>query len=354
MRKTKIQAVIGMGVFMISRFAEPVWAEGALFAPAGSGLAIEKYIDRDADKKEAEHSSDSVYEGYAVPAVDHYLNIRDTPSSSAEVVGKLEDGSIAKVMKKEKEWTQIQSGDVKGYASSQYLKYGEEIEAYAKEQDYPEKAVVDTPVLKVREKPDTESRVLSTVSEDSSYRILWENEAWVKVKTDGQEGYLSRKYVKVRYDFSEAEPAAGQRSSDELPAEDEKGDTKTASASSLREQIAAYAVQYVGNPYVYGGSSLTQGADCSGFVMKVYEHFGYHLSHNSAAQSGEGKEIELASIQPGDLLFYKSGGRINHVTMYIGNGKVVHASNSAPYPKGGIKISSVHYRIPCKAVRIIK
>lgn len=350
MRKTKIQTIIGVGVLAIGCITKPVWAKGTLFAPAGSGLAIEKYINRTSDEKEAERPSDSVYEGYAVPAVDHYLKIRNAPSSSAEVVGKLEEGSIAKVIKKEKEWTQIQSGDVKGYASSQYLKYGKEIESYAKEQDYPEKAVVDTPVLKVREKPDTGSRVLSTVSEDSSYRILWENEDWVKVKTDDQVGYLSREYVKVRYDFSEAEPAAGQQDRGESSAED----AKTASASSLREQIAAYAVQYVGNPYVYGGSSLTQGADCSGFVMKVYEHFGYHLSHNSAAQSGEGKEIELGSIQPGDLLFYKNGGRINHVTMYIGNGKVVHASNSAPYPKGGIKISSVHYRTPCKAVRIIK
>ena len=354
MRKTKIQTIIGVGVLAIGCITKPVWAKATLFAPAGSGLAIEKYMNRTADEKEAERLSDSVYEGYAIPAVDHYLKIRNAPSSSAEVVGKLKEGSIAKVIKKEKEWTQIQSGEVKGYASSQYLKYGKDIESYAKEQDYPEKAVVDTPVLKVREKPDTRARVLSTVSEDSSYRILWENEDWVKVKTDGQEGYLSRKYIEVRYDFSEAEPAAGQRNRDELSAEDEKGNVKTASASSLREQIAAYAVQYVGNPYVYGGSSLTRGADCSGFVMKVYEHFGYHLSHNSAAQSGEGKEIELGSIQPGDLLFYKNGGRINHVTMYIGNGKVVHASNSAPYPKGGIKISSIHYRTPCKAVQIIK
>ncbi len=354
MRKTKIQTIIGVGVLAIGCITKPVWAKGTLFAPAGSGLAIEKYINRTSDAKEVERPSDSVYEGYAVPAVDHYLKIRNAPSSSAEVVGKLEEGSIAKVIKKEKEWTQIQSGTVKGYVSSQYLKYGEEIESYAKEQDYPKKAIVDTSVLKVREKPDTGSKVLSTVSEDSSYLVLWENEDWVKAKIDDQVGYLSREYVKVRYDFSEAEPAAGQRNSDELSTENEKGDAKTASASSLREQIAAYAVQYVGNPYVYGGSSLTRGADCSGFVMKVYEHFGYHLSHNSAAQSGEGKEIGLGSIQPGDLLFYKSGGRINHVTMYIGNGKVVHASNSAPYPKGGIKISSVHYRTPCKAVRIIK
>ena len=97
-----------------------------------------------------------------------------------------------------------------------------------------------------------------------------------------------------------------------------------------------------------------QGADCSGFVMRVYEHFGYHLRSQfcraGGRRSGSGGKFHTA----GDLLFYRSGGRISHVTMYIGNGKVVHASNSAPYPKGGIKISSVSYRTPCRAVRIIK
>lgn len=120
-----------------------------------------------------------------------------------------------------------------------------------------------------------------------------------------------------------------------------------APSSSLGEQIAAYAQQFVGNPYVYGGASLTGGADCSGFTMAVFAHFGIGLPHNAAAQSGCGTQVSLSDIQPGDLLFYDNGGGIGHVTIYIGNGQVCHASNE----RTGITISSISYRNPVCAVR---
>ena len=120
-------------------------------------------------------------------------------------------------------------------------------------------------------------------------------------------------------------------------------------ASSAGQAIADYATQFVGNPYVYGGSSLTGGADCSGFTMAVYSQFGVGLPHNAAAQSGCGTAVSLDSLQPGDLLFYEGGGGIGHVTMYIGNGQVVHASN----PSNGIMISSIDYRTPVAARRFV-
>lgn len=120
-----------------------------------------------------------------------------------------------------------------------------------------------------------------------------------------------------------------------------------APSSSLGAQIASYATQFVGNPYVYGGSSLTGGADCSGFTMAVFAHFGISLPHNAAAQSGCGTQVSLSDIQPGDLLFYDNGGGIGHVTIYIGNGQVCHASNE----RTGITISSISYRNPVCAVR---
>ena len=119
--------------------------------------------------------------------------------------------------------------------------------------------------------------------------------------------------------------------------------------SGLGSQIANYATQFVGNPYVYGGSSLTGGADCSGFTMAVYSNFGIGLPHNAAAQSGCGQQVSLSDLQPGDLLFYDNGGGIGHVAMYIGGGSVVHASN----PETGIKISSYNYRTPVSAVRLV-
>ena len=100
---------------------------------------------------------------------------------------------------------------------------------------------------------------------------------------------------------------------------------------------------------MYGGSSLTKGTDCSGFTMSVYAQFGYSLPHSAAAQSGRGRKVSLSALQPGDLIFYRSGGRIGHVAMYIGGGRVVHAST----PRDGIKISNYRYRQPACARRII-
>lgn len=135
------------------------------------------------------------------------------------------------------------------------------------------------------------------------------------------------------------------------------GDTKGA-------QIVNFAIQYIGNPYVYGGTSLTNGADCSGFVQTVFSHFGIKLLRVADDQMkgpttsyinnyGYKKAVvvDISSIQPGDLLFYGSGNYASHVAIYMGNGKIVHASNSQPYPAGGIKVSNYNYQTPIRAVR---
>jgi len=113
--------------------------------------------------------------------------------------------------------------------------------------------------------------------------------------------------------------------------------------------LANYACQFVGNPYVWGGTSLTNGADCSGFVMTLYAMWGYSLPHNAAAQSNYGTEVSLSDLQPGDLLFYSNGGGIGHVAIYIGGGMIVHAASS----RDGIKTSAYNYSTPVKAVRIL-
>ena len=144
-----------------------------------------------------------------------------------------------------------------------------------------------------------------------------------------------------------AETSAPETSAPETSAETSAPETEAQQTSSLGAQIAAYATQFVGNPYVYGGASLTGGADCSGFTMAVFSHFGISLPHNAAAQSGCGTQVSLSDIQPGDLLLYDNGGGIGHVTIYIGNGQVCHASNE----RTGITISSISYRNPVCAVR---
>ena len=119
--------------------------------------------------------------------------------------------------------------------------------------------------------------------------------------------------------------------------------------SATRTAIVAYAKQFLGNPYVYGGTSLTDGADCSGFIMSVYAHFGIETGRSSRDQAAKGREISQSEMQLGDLLFYASGDYINHVAMYVGGGQVIHAST----PESGITLAPVNYRTPCKVVTFL-
>jgi len=123
-----------------------------------------------------------------------------------------------------------------------------------------------------------------------------------------------------------------------------------AKEKASRSAIVAYAKQYVGNPYVYGGTSLTNGADCSGFVMRVYEKFGISTGRNTRQQANNGREISVSEVQPGDLLFYGSGGEISHVGIYMGDNKIVHAANK----NLGITIGRSDYRTPIKTVTFLR
>lgn len=114
-----------------------------------------------------------------------------------------------------------------------------------------------------------------------------------------------------------------------------------AARQEMRQGIVDFALQFVGNPYVYGGTSLTNGADCSGFVMSVFAEFGYELPRVAAAQCAASEKKSVADIEAGDLVFYGDGG-IDHVALYIGDGKIVHASTAAT----GIKVSDYDYRAP--------
>ena len=144
--------------------------------------------------------------------------------------------------------------------------------------------------------------------------------------------------------YTEPETSAPET---EAPETEAPATEDTSSSSDLGQQIASYAVQFVGNPYVYGGTSLTNGADCSGFVQSVFANFGIGLSRTAASQAPGGTSVSLDSLQAGDLLFYSSSGSIDHVALYIGGGQIVHAANSA----SGIIISNAYYSTPVAARR---
>ena len=192
-----------------------------------------------------------------------------------------------------------------------------------------------------------------------------QQDGWVQIALDETSAYVATEFVDVRYALNEAieftpveetpEPetkaassqgGSGSKSSSKGGSSSQKA---SSSGSSKRAQIANYATQFLGNPYVWGGTSLTNGADCSGFTQSVFAHFGITTGRSSRDQAAKGKEISMSAIQPGDLLFYASGNYINHVAIYIGDGKIIHSSN----PTTGITITKYNYRTPCKAVTFL-
>ena len=149
--------------------------------------------------------------------------------------------------------------------------------------------------------------------------------------------FVSKEYVEISFKLNRAVKVK------ELATDGSSG------VSSTRASIVEYAKQFLGNKYVYGGTSLTNGTDCSGFTMSVFAHFGYGLPRTSGSQAAATSSIKSSEAQPGDLFFYSNGGRINHVALYIGGGMIIHASN----PRSGIKISNAYYRSPAKIGRFL-
>lgn len=262
------------------------------------------------------------------------LNVRKGPSTSDEIVGKMTNHAACEILSTDGEWTEISSGNVTGFVNNAFLITGDEALDLAK-QIVQTVATVHTDTLRVREEPNTESAILSLVGDGEDLVVTEELGDWVKVEVDDHEGYVAAEFVDVSLKLPAAmtltELHFGQGVSDG------------------RVALCQFALQYVGNPYVWGGTSLTRGADCSGFVLSVFANYGYSLPHSSRAQANCGTRIKSSELQPGDLIFYGSGKSISHVAIYIGGGQIVHASNK----RDGIKISNAFYRTPICYTRII-
>lgn len=243
---------------------------------AGVATAIEHVEDEVAL---ASAVAPSVVDGYTVlgmvDAESGYINIREEANTEAEIVGKIAKNAICEVVSAEADWFEIESGEIKGYISGEYLLTG-----------------------------------------------IAANEKAESLLSEGAELETALTMTEYRYG---------------------KGVT------DVQMEICEYARQFVGNPYRWGGTSLTKGADCSGFTLSVYGKYGVSLPHSSKAQANCGTRVDLSELQPGDLVFY-GGSNIHHVAMYIGNGQVVHAQST----KTGIVISSMYYNTPTRAVRLLE
>ncbi len=322
--------------------------------------SITEWIDVEGGEDESEPTEEDLFRSLVIAQVRSYVNVRSIPSEEGEIIGKLYNNSVGTFISEENGWYQIKSGSVTGYVKGEYCVTGEAAVEIAR-QVGKRFATVNTTTLFVRKEATTESPILGMVPMADELLVLEETEGWVKVDVEEGTGWVSADYVILHSEFVQAESReeeearlakeAEERKKAQAAAAAKAAKSNTDSSSSDTTQsttysvgggsemgvaVAQYALQFVGNPYVYGGSSLTNGTDCSGFVMSVYANFGVSLPHSSASDRSQGYAVDgLANAQPGDLICYSG-----HVALYIGNGQIVHASNS----QTGIIVSQANYR----------
>ena len=262
------------------------------------------------------------------------LNIRQEASTDSEVVGILTNHNACELLEDAGDWYKVTSGKVTGYVSKQYLVTGDQAESIA-EQEIKTVATVNTETLNVRAEKSTEAAVLSQVGNSEAFTVNSVADGWVEISVDDSVGYISQDYVTLAQALPTAKTIEQVKYGDGV--------------SDVRASVVSYALQFVGNRYVWGGTSLEKGVDCSGFTMRILGKYGISLPHSSKAQPSCGTKISASDAKPGDLFFYGSGSSISHVAIYIGNGQIVHASNK----RDGIKVSNAFYRSPICVARYL-
>lgn len=318
---------------------QTVAGAGALFTEAIKDKPTEQEEQASVSENTAEVTQEAPstiygYTNLGIANVEETLNVRETPSADSSMVGKMPKNAAGEILETLDGWYKIQSGDVTGYVSADYLITGEEAAARAEEVKQTI-ATVKTPTLNVREEPNTECSILALMPQGEELNVLEDLSGWVKVDLDNTNGFISKDHVDISVQLPKAMTMTEVRYGNGV--------------SDVRVDLISYATQFVGNPYVWGGTSLTNGADCSGFTLSIFAKYGVYLPHSSKAQANCGTRISASEAKPGDLFFYGSGSSISHVAIYIGNGQIVHASSK----KTGIKISNAFYRSPICVTRVL-
>ena len=290
-------------------------------------------------------TTEGEYSNMAFSNVGDFSYIRSAPDETSDWVGKLYSDSAAEVLEYQDDWAKIKSGGVEGYVPAASLYTGEEAEAHAEEFEK-EKMTVDAYVLNVRDGQGTQANILSQVTMDEEYTVTGEPvDGWYPVEVGDISGWVSGNYITVETSYSygesreeeEARIAEEERQTQQQQAAEENAAQEAAvvqASSSTGQAVIDYACQFIGNPYVWGGTSLTDGADCSGFVQSVYAHFGISLPRTTWDMENVGYAVSYEEALPGDLVLYDG-----HVGLYMGDGNIVNAMNEVD----GIGICSATY-----------
>lgn len=295
------------------------------------------------------------------------LDIKILPLINANSIGTLKKGDVVTVISKANKWTFIQTDSLAGWITTNVTTTKNNNED--KEENVVDNTVTDEPVnnedetlydntvtkyvnslsVYVRKGPSTSDEIVTSLIKDTDVTVVGENGEWYKIKYKEFEGYIYKNLL------SDNKTGETNRSGKFIEIEPEKQES-TNTSSSLGEEIVAYAKQYLGCPYVYGGSG-SSSFDCSGFTMYVYKHFGYSLSHSASAQSNRGEYVAKENLQPGDLVFfleYPTMDGIGHCGIYIGNGEFIHASSGTGYcVKISTLLSGSYYNRYATARRLI-
>ena len=323
-----------------------------------------KYALNEGRKLDLKAQAINQYDNLVIFKKSGYMNVRSTPENKGDdnVIGKLTSKAAGDIIETLDGWYKIKSGTVTGYiaADPELIATGQEAKDLAM-QNATQMAIITTDVLNVRVEPNTDSKIWTQIVKDERYPVVDQQDGWVQIdlgSVDAEDGsqdgdekaYISTRdnNVEVRYALNEAIKFTPAKDSSSGASSDGSG---SSTKQSRRSQLVNYALQFVGNRYVWGGTSLTNGVDCSGFTMRVMEKFGVSLPHYSGSQAQMGKKVTSATMKPGDLIFYAgSNGKVNHVAIYIGDNQIIHAGSKDT----GINVRNADYRAVWGVRRIVQ
>ena len=289
----------------------------------------------------------NMYDNLGVSLASDYINVRSSPKEDGinNIVGKFPGYAGCNILGEENGWYKIKSGSVTGYVRKDLIATGDTAQNLAV-QHAQVMAIVNTESLNVRSEASTDSKAWTAVTSGQRYNVLNQLDGWVQLELDAgdDDGEDQGAFVSTR-DNNVTVQYALQEAIEYYPAVEAAN-----AAMAFRNKIVNFACQFVGNRYVWGGTSLTHGCDCSGFTQSVLKNFGISIPRVSRDQARTGSKVTSANMRPGDLIFYANrSGTINHVGMYIGNGQVVNAAST----RSGIRIYRWNYRTPVAIRNVI-